>query len=507
MKFLLLLLILSFSHTNSEPTVIVIGNKYLPTEVILQTLRGGGPEKVLVVYKSQGFLKASVSIKGDTVLISEGPQFRVGRITLKGNSVFKDSEIFPLLRIRPGAVFSEIDFNQDMETILSKYENSGYLFCKIKPFDFELVADSVNFGLEIIEGPLVRIRNISVQGNKTTKDYVIIRETRIKLGDIFQEKELHEAQKRLRKLKFLAPEKIDLISQDELEIMVNEYPMTHVEGILGYREQQVLGMFDLELFNIFGTGRELGISWQKLRELSTFIGVNYCEPWILGLPLDISFKGSHRIEDTTYVKNTAELLISAPLSLSLEISCGLSGTWVDGKELYSSEEYRGIVGVNFDTRDGEIAYQRKTAVHYRLRSEFNFKRLDRVEVRLDNYLFLSPLDLFFLSINGSKIFIDFVPEYERFKLGGSRTLRGYWEEEFQGTSVGWLNLEYRRFIGVESFIFPFYDVGYVDGEIKHGWGFGAALKSPIGVITLVYALAPKVTFMEGKVHLSIRSSF
>ncbi|MCK4352246.1 BamA/TamA family outer membrane protein [candidate division WOR-3 bacterium] len=552
MGILLIILILS--------APIIVGNKYFSSKLISKTLKEKNPEHLLDLYKTNGFLKVKIKVIGDTILIEEGPQFRIGSIKLKGNKIFRDQDILHLLKTQSNEVFNEVDFKNDMETILTKYENVGYPYCKIKPFDFELKADSarrqvgvgqVNFGLEIIEGPLVRISGIKVQGNKVTKDYVISRELRIKQGDIFSEHSLKEAELRLRKLRFLESGEIDLVEmpaypaptpfrwnrdsfgtsetgrsrqgRNELEVKVKEGLMNRVDGIIGYRNREFIGLIDLELLNLFGTGRAIKVSWQKLSKLSTFFELGYEEPWLFGSPINLVINGTHRVEDTVYIKNTAEILFKAPITLSFMINGGLCGNWIESSAgvyppHHREEEYRGVLGIDFDTYG-------KSSIHYKVKTEYDTNGLERMILNLNNYLSVPPSHSggqVFLSLNWQQIFRKEVPEYEFFKLGGSRTLRGYWEEEFQGAKVGWLNLEYRRFVGGGSYFFPFYDIGYIsclparhlaggsadrDGDIKQGFGLGVALNSPIGVITLAYGLVKGVSFMEGKIHLSISSRF
>lgn len=490
---------------------IVIGNNLLPSDLILKAYKKGC-EEVLNLYKANGFLQATIKVKSDTILVYEGPQFRVGHVSLSGNQAFKDLELLAEFR---GGVFNESKFMEDIDRIVRKYENSGYPFCTVKIDSFELThpdaqnftdtelvvnTDSVNVWLQIFEGPFIRIGDIKIDGNKFTKDYVILREIRIKRGDTFCEYKVQEATERINRLEFVELVESNLANQDELHICVKEKPASHVDGVVGYGKPGFMGAIELEILNLIGTGRAVSCNWQKLDTTSTFFEFKYKEPWVLGYPVNLVGSFSHRAE-LSYIKNRAELLLDIPLTLSLTINAGMSGTWVS-----RISRYREILGVDFNTCH-------IPGIYYRAKSEWDVYKLEEIMLNLDNWVGSSiPTIVLFLSANFGAILRGEVEIYDKIKLGGARTLRGYWEEEFSGAKVGWLNIEVQKSIGrglinQAPTVFPFYDIGYVDGDIKHSFGFGGAANSPIGIIKIVYGLPKGSRFMEGKIHISIKTTF
>jgi outer membrane protein insertion porin family len=489
---------------------VVIGNTSFSSVSILKTFKGAGSQNgysaVLELYKSNGFLQASIELKGDTILITEGKQFRLGEVKFSGNYAFRDSasrgltskgsDFLLFFQMNP---FNETKFMRAVEKIISIYEDSGYPYCVVKIDSFVLWDGIVDAWLNIIEGPLIRISNIRLKGNNFTKDYVVLRELRMRRGDIFSETKLKIAEQRVNKLKFIKLVSTELVNQDELSILVKEEPVSYVDGVLGYGGKRMMGLIGLEIFNLIGTGRAISLKFEKADTVSTFFEMNYKEPWILGYPIDLIASFSHRT-DFSYVKNRAELLLDMPITRMLTITIGGSGTWVA-----NISRYREVLGLDFTTNS-------VPGIRYHTKSEWDLHKLEEIAFGLDNYLGVPNSIILFLSLNFSAVLRDQIEEYDKLKLGGVKSIRGYWENEFSGAEVGWLNIEVHKFIFGESFVFPFYDIGYLGDSssnyaIKQSFGIGVAGRSPIGMIKIIYALAKGKDFMDGKIHLALKSTF
>ena len=70
-------------------------------------------------------------------------------------------------------------------------------------------------------------------------------------------------------------------------------------------------------------------------------------------------------------------------------------------------------------------------------------------------------------------------------------MRGYREEQFYGFRVGWVNLEARFGLNHDSYVYPFLDVGYYQGDTSEtvsGYGFGLSVGTRLGRLGLDYGL-------------------
>jgi len=490
---------------------VIIGNKNLPSDLILKTI-GEPPykqesiEKLLDLYKDRGFIQAKVIAQEDRLIIQEGTCFRVGNIKLQGNKSFTEDEILLSFKTKKGKIFNESEFEEDMDNLLTRYENIGYPFAKIEPVDFSLDSARVNFGLRISEGPLTKIGEIEVEGNRITKDYVIIREMRLNKGDIFSQKNIVDGKKRIEKLGFLSVENVELrgLPGDPekigIVIKVAENQTNHLLGILGYRKGRVSGLLDIKIPNLFGTGRTITFRLEKPSPLTSSLNLSYNEPWILGFPVNAVLEIYNRTEEPDYILTKVAATLDAPILAYLSMLAGLTFR----KALFH-EEYNGFLGVHLDTRNPSFFARKGTRLV--LGSEYDLQGLTRIKINLDNFIPLSAKYGLFFSVNGGEIMEDTNLVYDEFRVGGAKTLRGYDEDEFHGTRVAWTNFEFSRLLGEKTSAFIFQDIGYINNMWKMGYGLGITADSKIGVIKLTYGLAKGKSLSEGKIHIEVVSTF
>jgi len=160
-----------------------------------------------------------------------------------------------------------------------------------------------------------------------------------------------------------------------------------------------------------------------------------------------------------------------------------------GKSDYIIEEDSLIVRENLKTIQGNLAYFQPLWSNQVLAVEFHGGHIqgDKNQLQLSDH----------------------------FWFGGFGTVRGYREDQFHGTTVSWVNLEYRFIVGRNSRIFLFNDWGfyqYEDGgitvnDILPGYGVGIRFDSPLGIMGVDYGIGRGDTFSTGKIHFGIINNF
>jgi outer membrane protein insertion porin family len=140
------------------------------------------------VYRDRGFEEVSVTPEivdkepnvFVTFQIGEGPQTRVEKVTVTGNTKFDLSALTPPggLNERPGAPYSAHQISDDRGHILATYLNHGYLGADVKSKVTRNPGDryKVEIVYQIVEGQQVRVDNVGIVGENVTR-YSFIKKT------------------------------------------------------------------------------------------------------------------------------------------------------------------------------------------------------------------------------------------------------------------------------------------------------------------------------------------
>lgn len=103
------------------------------------------------------------------------------------------------------------------------------------------------------------------------------------------------------------------------------------------------------------------------------------------------------------------------------------------------------------------------------------------------------------------------------QLGGSRTIRGFNENQFFSNRYTYFTAEYRLLLEQNTYLFTFCDAGWLKDDVLKtdyfpvGLGLGLTYDTPAGLVTFSYAFgqAGDIPFQpgRGKIHLGLISQF
>lgn len=443
---------------------------------------------------------------------------------------------------------------KNIDQILTLYEENGFPYCQISPSDFKITEKGgLSFSISVEEGPRVTIKEIQIDGLKTTKKRVILRELGINLFSFFSSSRLDRGLNRLKRFSYIKdvgePELLAGENPEEgkLRITILERRNNTFSGILGYapslgnRKGNLFGSMELVFDNMFGTGRRTEWSWFRKDPYSSRFFFLYREPWIFGFPLMAELKISQLGYDSTFLQISFETKLL--FNSTDKVAWGIEGGWEKvvpgsaGKSyLPNSRKYTTGIIITLSLLDKMenpqkgLFYQIKTGfAQKRNYPTFLFvpekQRVSLINVFLDLDNFIPTLEkqtlLGGLHLKALHTTENSVPLSDQFKLGGINSLRGYREEEFWGTKIAWANCEYRFLLDETSRFFLFVDYGYFDRKVfspldktfrnvsgkKLGYGFGLRIDSKAGLWGIDYGLGEGDSFNQGKIHLGLVNRF
>jgi outer membrane protein insertion porin family len=271
----------------------------------------------------------------------------------------------------------------------------------------------------------------------------------------------------------------------------------------------------LGLKNLFGIGLSSTLNYKRSEKRETY-SLNFEDPFLFTRRLWFKsniFKDyqKHRV----YTLDTQGFALSVGYRITRYISFGPFFSISDNRYLGTSARLNKYGLFLLREYKDDIFNPRR--VHY---DSLNLLKasgdLNYTKVELNTFYFIPITTNLNLSFKVSGGFAwGSVPIFDRYFLGGLTNLRGYSYEEV-GSPTGGKSYVFGR-IELEvplkgSFVFvPFYDVGGVGEsstrlprDIKHSFGFGGGVKTPVGPIRLDLAFPGEKDFLKKfKLYLSV----
>ncbi len=259
-----------------------------------------------------------------TVRIAEGPQFKVGELTVQGDDTIDLEALREKIQLEEGEVFSRSDLTSDVEILESHYTDRGFFFANVNPLtqtnQEELTVD-VAFTVE--KGPLYFVRNVDVRGNTRTIDSVIRREIRLVEGQLYSARALQVSSTRIRQLGFFEdvafePNTTDDPSQLDLDVNVVERPTGAFSFGAGFSSaDNFIFTASLSQSNLFGRGYGANISADIGGNSSRYF-ISLSDPYFLGSSFSFSataFLTQVRFDDFEQDRQGVELGVGHALTV------------------------------------------------------------------------------------------------------------------------------------------------------------------------------------------------
>jgi outer membrane protein insertion porin family len=231
--------------------------------------------------------------------VEEGPMTRVEAVTFSGIQVVKRESVAEVVETKVGEPYSETRVTLDRLRLLEFYGDRGRPFTTIEDsVAFDSTSARVHF--VITEGQGVRIRNISIDGARETKPYVIRRELTMKKGDLLRRSQIIDSRERLLETGFFRDVRFQPTPADsftparmlDVKVSVVERPMGWVSTGVGFSSSEELRLAtEVGQRNVFGNaqrivgrGRLAFDTGDLFANRSAFeearVDVGFFEPWL-----------------------------------------------------------------------------------------------------------------------------------------------------------------------------------------------------------------------------------
>jgi outer membrane protein insertion porin family len=508
-------------------------------------------DKIREYYQDHGFIDVEIketrkerTPKGPmiiTIVIVEGPQYHVRKLTITGYEHSTDARIRAFLKMKEGSVYSPKQLRDDAKAVADAYGSGGYVDLVITPEATPGGPALIDVHYTIEEGTRSFVNRINIEGNTRTKDKVIRREVLVAPGDVFNTVRVDTTKKRLENLGYFAkvetyPEETDIPGRKDLTILVQEKRtgslsfgggFSTVDKLVGFAEL-TQGNFDLFNWPSFtGGGQKFRLRLQYGTQRKDFI-LAITEPYFLDRRFALT--GQAFYNEANYLSSEYDqrnygfsLELRKPITAFMYGTLGYTLQDVDIfnvdpasppfilSQAGSTVESKLFGSLVYDSRDNPLLTRRGHRITFSPAITGGFLGGDTQIYGLDlegSQYFHLPWDTILL-INGEIATVsqwgsgNEVPIYERLFLGGSNNLRGFPFREvgpqqngepIGGQSMARTTVEWTFPIIEKARGAVFYDMGFVNSDawsfgfnnMASDIGIGLRLDLPIGPLRLDY---------------------
>ncbi len=207
--------------------------------------------------------------------VEEGAQYRLGTFHIRGNKLFKQEQLAPILGMKPGDLFALSKVRKAIENYTKLYGQFGYINFTASP---DIEQDNrkklINLALDFEEDNQFTVHRIEFSGNTKTRDKVIRRELLLDEGGVFSSQLWDYSVLKMNQLGFF-----DEIKKEDYDIKQNAKDKT-VDILVKVKEKGK---------------NSIGLSGGVSGLAGTFIGLNYATNNFLGLgaTLSLAFQMGH----------------------------------------------------------------------------------------------------------------------------------------------------------------------------------------------------------------------
>ena len=269
--------------------------------------------------------------------IDEGKRYYFRNITWTGNSVYSSDVLNNILMINKGDVYDVVTMEKRLfgggkqnEYDVSKlYRDNGYLFFNVQPVEVNIVGDSVDVELRIVEGKPATLNNIVINGNDLTNERVVRRQIFTRPGYLFSQTDFERSIREIASMGQFDPEAIadpskgwsilpnPLDNTVDIVYNVTEKPSSTLELSGGWGGNTFVATVGVS-FNNFSTRRlfdksawrpvplgdaqNLSLRFQTNGTYYTSLSASFMEPWLFGKkPTSLSISAYYTRQTNSYI--------------------------------------------------------------------------------------------------------------------------------------------------------------------------------------------------------------
>jgi len=525
-----------------------------------------------------------LALQADAYLLASADRMRWGRDTVRAQlyvgeqfhwAYLRNGNLGDGLLTRAGyrekffrhAPWHPADWAALQERILTEAENQGYPFATVGLDSVRLDGQDIAGRVVLKRGPAVLFDSIQVIGSSKTKKRFLTKYLQIFPGTPYSQQRVDAAAVLLRQLPYVRlraePEVrfargrarvyllLDERSSNQFDAIVGLLPNTGTKGGL-----QFTGDVNINLRNLRGGGKQIGLQWRKVDALTQSLDGNYLHPNFFGTPLEVGATFNLYKQTDAFLTIRPRVQVTYPMARAGRLtffaeqrssrllldslaytqltstlpdyidseanSYGLAYARTNLDDLYfphrgSFVTVQGGAGTKTIRRNANISEALYNGVALRT-TQYTFS------ARVERYWALGRQSVVLARLRGEGLFNQQFFLNDLFRLGGLNSLRGFSENQFYTNAYGVGTVEFRQFTGSEGYVFVFADQALLQAyqsdrtlgrslDQPTGLGTGISFRTAAGLFQFVYSVGRSsfagqhLGLGSSKIHFGLTSRF
>jgi outer membrane protein assembly factor BamA len=440
-------------------------------------------------------------------------------------------------------------------------ENNGFPFASIQLDSFKIQDQQLHATMKWEKGPLIYFDSLKVEGKIKVKQRFLARHLKIYKDNLYSQERIDQIPVLLRELPYIVSMRAPMVSirdnKARVTLFLKDKKISSADGIIGFLPNEssnnrllITGELNLNLRNLFGTGKTLQLEWKKIKEQTQTLDLNYVHPKLVGSPLDVKFNFNLFKQDSSFLTVNRKLIFSNRIGNYSKVNfiSGLrtsrilaSAQIIDTTKLRFSDYNHYVYGLGYEYNRTDDYYNPHRGWVFSAQGTLGNKIIRKnsevpetfysslqlnsqqwnVETSLERYTRVGKKSVLLSRIMAARLFNNSQNVFfnDLYRIGGLRTLRGFNENTFFAATYGVATLEYRFYTDETSYLLLFADQGYMQNPISPiretdfpiGFGAGLSFSTPAGMFNFIYSLGrsadSKISLNLSKIHFGITSRF
>jgi outer membrane protein assembly factor BamA len=456
--------------------------------------------------------------------------------------------------------FKPAEYVRLQQRILDYAERNGYPFASVWLDSIKVENNRISAALMVEKAFVVTYDTVQVMGGSKTQPKFLMRYLQLYPGQPYNQDQVLASQRMLTALPYLKVTRAPQVqfARDKARVVyfLEDRQANQIDGVVGFlpdpgrsdNKLLITGEANLNIRNIRGSGKQLGLQWRRVNRGSVILNGEYLHPNIFGTPFEVGARFNLLKQDSSFItvqprlqlayntirygrfsvftewRNSRILSTANPQSLkALDLAdartntYGLNYLWNNLDDFYFPRKGR-LVEMQLAAGRKKLLRNPSLEKSFYDTLEVNTTQLS-LGLRLENFMGLGKNGALLTRLRGEALLNDQIFLNDMYRLGGLSSLRGFDEYFFFASSYGVGTLEYRLFTAEDSYVMLFYDQGYYRSDLKasfaegmpFGLGGGISFSTGAGIFQLVYAVGQSeqqpLSLKYSKIHFGITSKF